>query len=176
MVKKKLNSKNFVRNLLIIESLRNTSCINPKNSKKILDEVKKKWAELFPEIPYEDEKKASPTLTILRYIQDMNSSGLYDIRTHKQKQKGYYNANGKNFIFTLEEFAIIAMSLYRLTSISKEETQKILLKFENLVNTLDESFKKFFKAQIKYCEEITRKNKKRNYTDNLGNIKGANYL
>ena len=57
MVKKKLNSKNFVRNLLIIESLRNTSCINPKNSKKILDEVKKKWAELFPEIPYEDEKK-----------------------------------------------------------------------------------------------------------------------
>lgn len=162
MAKKFFHSENFVKDLLIIDILSRTTYENPKNSKQILQEVQSRLKEIFPDYTVKiKEKKNDFNTTVLRHVHDMNQSGLFDIRTCKQKQRGYYNArgnvNGKNCLFTPEEFALIATTLYRTPSISKEETKHIMLKFENLINILDEPFNKFFKTQIQYCRETTRK-------------------
>lgn len=162
----KLYSKNFIKNLIIAESLRDTDYRHPKNTKQILKEVKERWKKIFPDDSVEtelfDENKFNAT--IWRHIQDMNNSGLYEIRTCRRKQRGYYNAtgsvNGKNFIFTQEEFAIIAATLLQNPSISADETEKILRKFESLVDTADESFNEFFNLQIRSCRQTPRKSNK----------------
>ena len=160
MAEKDFNSKRFIKDLLIIDILGKTNYENPKNIPQILKELQERWNKLFPNEPIHIEKNF--TATIPRHVSDMNKTGVYDIRTHEVLQRGYYNAkvsaDVKNFVFTPEEFAIIAMALYRTPSISKEETQKILKKFENLVNTANEPFKKFLQTHIKYCQELKRKN------------------
>ena len=41
----------------------------------------------------------------------MNSTGLYDIKTHRDNKLRYYNATEeKNFLFTPAEFALIAIA------------------------------------------------------------------
>lgn len=160
MAEKFFNSKNFVKDLLIVDILSKTNYENPKNTKQILNEVETRLAKLFPNDSAEikNDDKNNFTVTILRHVQDMNKSGLYDIRTHKQKKRGYYNAkivaDSTHFIFTPEEFSIIAMALYRTP---KEETKKTLTKFKNLVNTANTPFYKFLQTHLKYCEELTRK-------------------
>lgn len=162
----KLYSKNFIKNLIIVETLRDTDYRHPKNTKQILNEVQERWKKFFPADAEEnelfDENKFN--VTIWRHIQDMNQSGLYEIRTCRQKQRGYFNATGsvddENFIFTQEEFALIAMTLQRTSSISRSETEKILRKFENLVDMRDELFNKFFNKQINRCRELTSKTTK----------------
>ena len=157
----KFYSKNFVKDLLIVDTLKNSSYDSPKNAKQILSELQTRLDEIFPN-SLEDNKITATT--IVRHVQDMNLSKCFDIRTHKNKKYGYYNAtkfnNGNNVVFTSSEFAIILMALYRTPSISTKETQKILSKFENLVDTLGESFNYFLKQQTKHFKEELRKTKR----------------
>ena len=154
-------SRNFAKDLILVDILKNSSYDNPKNTKQILSELKTRLAEIFPDSS--EDNKITAT-TIVRHVQDMNLSKCFDIRTHKNKKLGYYNAtksdNGNNVVFTSGEFAIISMALHRTPSISAKETQKILSKFENLVDTLGESFNYFLKQQTKHFKEELRKTKR----------------
>ena len=156
---KMLISKNFVKSLLLVEILRDTTEDTPKNTTQILEEFKVRWEKIFPDS--QDDEGTITQTTIIRHVNDLKNSGIYDIRTHKNKKLGYYNAtgsvNGRNFIFTPEEFAVIAMALFRTPSISLSETQKILAKFENLVDTLGKSFHYLLKQQVKHCKGFLRK-------------------
>ena len=121
-----------------------------------MEEFKVRWEKIFPDS--QDDKGNLTSTTIIRHVKDLKSSGIYDIRTHENRKLGYYNASGSaNGNFTPEEFAVIAMALFRTPSISLQETQKILAKFENLVDTLGESFHYLLKQQVKHCTGVLRK-------------------
>lgn len=128
--KTKVISKSFVKGLLIIDALQNTDRDNPKTAREIIKEVDEKLYELFPdEFPNpEDEPTKGVTATISRHVHDMNLlKELYNIKTHRDNKLGYYNAaEGKKFVFTPAEFALIAIALYRTPSISTEETETII--------------------------------------------------
>lgn len=181
-MKEDLYSKNFVKDLLMLEILQNTDSENPKTAKQIFDEIERLWNENenLKNIPFNDEDKPKSekvSATITRHIHDMNKSGLYEILTCDEKKKGYYNKKEKifisdtsesvskkieeNFIFSSAEFAVIAMALYRTPSISTEETQQILNKFENMISYEGESFNYFVKKQIEHWEGIRRKTKRK---------------
>jgi enamine deaminase RidA (YjgF/YER057c/UK114 family) len=157
----KFYSKNFVKVLLLADILKNSSYDSPKNANQIVSELPTRLDEIFPD-SLEDNKITATT--IVRHVQDMNRSKCFDIRTHKNKKYGYYNAtkfnNGNNVVFTSGEFAIIATILQRISSISEGETQEILSKFENLVDTLGESFNYFLKRQNKHLKKELRKTKR----------------
>lgn len=156
-------SKTFIKDLLIIDALQNSDRDNPKTAREILEEVQRRLSELYPEdfTAFEDDKKfpKGVSATISRHIQDMNSTGLYDIKVHHDNKLGYYNATeGKNFPFTPAEFALIAIALYRTPSISTEETKEILKKFENLIGLTGNMFSyAMVKKQIEQWSGIRRK-------------------
>lgn len=179
---KDLYSRNFVKDLLMIEILKDTDSENPKTAKQIFDEIERLWRENenLKNISFysEDEKsrlkseKVSATIT--RHIHDMNKSGLYEILTCDEKKKGYYNKTGdknfisdttepvskkieENFIFSSAEFAVIAMALYRTPSISTEETQQILNKFKDIISPEGAEFNDSLQKQIEYWGGIRRK-------------------
>ena len=56
MTGKLFYSKNFIKNLLIVEALQKTDRETPKTSRKILQEVERSWKKLFPN---ETEEKMS---------------------------------------------------------------------------------------------------------------------
>ena len=138
-------SKTFIKDLLIIDALQNSDRDNPKTAREILEEVHRRLIELYSEdftaFENEEDLTKAVTATISRHVQDMNSTGLYDIKTHRDNKLGYYNATeGKNFLFTPAEFAVIAIALYRTPSISTEETKELLKKFENWIGITGDIF------------------------------------
>lgn len=160
-------SKTFIKDLLIIDALQNSDRDNPKTAREILEEVQRRLIELYPEdfTAFENDEKSPKgvSATISRHIQDMNSTGLYDIKVHRDNKLGYYNATeGKNFPFTPAEFALIAIALYRTPSISTEETKEILKKFENLIGLTGNMFRyAIVKKQIEQWIGIRRKTSRR---------------
>ena len=87
-------SKNFIKNLLIVEALQKTDRETPKTSRKILQEVERSWKKLFPNEPLdESSKKKMIPATISRHVFDMNQSELYKICLHEDNKRGYYNAS-----------------------------------------------------------------------------------
>ena len=160
--KTKIISKNFVKDLLIIDALQNTDRDNPKTAREIVKEVHKKLYELFhDDFPKpEAEPTGAVTATISRHVHDMNLlKELYNIKTHRDTRLGYYNAaEGKEFVFTPAEFALIAIALYRTPSISTEETETIIKKFKNLVGITGDMFSyALVNKQIKAWQGIRRK-------------------
>lgn len=161
-VKAKIISKNFVKDLLIVDALQNTDQDNPKTAREIIKEVDEKLYELFPDdFPGpEAEPTRAVTATISRHVHDMNLlKELYKIETHRDTRLGYYNANeGKDFVFTPGEFALIAIALYRTPSISTEETETLIKKFKNLVGLTGDMFSySIVDKQIKVWQGIRRK-------------------
>ena len=158
----KIISKNFVKDLLIIEALQNTDRDNPKTAREIIKEVEEKFYDLFPEDCSNPEAEPTKlgTATISRHVHDMNLlKALYKIKTHRDTKLGYYNAvEGKKFVFTPAEFALIAIALYRTPSISTEETETIIKKFKNLVGLTGDMFSyAIVDKQIKVWKGIRRK-------------------
>ncbi len=160
-------SKTFIKDLLIIDALQNSDRDNPKTAREILEEVHRRLIELYPEdftaFENEEDLTKAVTATISRHVQDMNSTGLYDIKTHRDNKLGYYNATeGKNFLFTPAEFAVIAIALYRTPSISTEETKELLKKFENWIGITGDMFSyAIVKKQIDQWSGIRRKTARR---------------
>lgn len=169
---KKHYSKNFLKNLLIINALVETDYENPKTAKQIMNEVTEKMKLLgIPDNKKRPSKEEKVSVTVSRHVRDMNQTGLFEIVPHKNKKLGYYNKKvnqkrpfnpeefaAENELFEPEEFATIAMALYRTPSISTEETQEILNKFENLIESYGSSFNYLMqKKQIKCWAGIRRK-------------------
>lgn len=172
----KIHSKNFIKDLLIIDALQNSDRDHPKTAREILEEVHGQLAELFPEdlLEFEDkELTKSVTAIVSKHVQDMNSTGLYkieihrtkadDVKEHKGNKVEYYNAmEGKTFPFTPAEFALIAVALYRTPSISTEETKELLKKFENLIGLTGDMFSyALVRKQIDQWSGIRRKTARR---------------
>ena len=160
--KTKIISKSFIKDLLIIDALQNTDRDNPKTAREIIKEVDEKLYELFPnDFPNpEDEPTKAVTATISRHVHDMNLlKELYNIKTHRDNKLGYYNATeGKEFVFTPAEFALIAIALYRTPSISTEETETLIKKFKSLVGITGDMFSySIVDKQIKVWQGIRRK-------------------
>ena len=160
--KTKIFSKTFVKGLLIIDALQNTDRDNPKTAQEIIKEVDEKLYELFPDAFTKSEAEPTKTglATISRHIHDMNLlPELYKIETCSDNKLGYYNASeGKEFVFTPAEFALIAIALYRTPSISTEETETIIKKFKNLIGITGDMFSyAIVDKQIKVWQGIRRK-------------------
>lgn len=176
MQNKQSYSKNFLKNLLIVDALANTDYDNPKTAKQIVNEV----AEKMKLYGFEDNKKRQPkkkkqvanenqaenkakqeqiSVTISRHVQDMNKTGLFEIVSHKNKKLGYYNKKGGNHcLFKPEEFVTIAMAIYRSPSLSTAESQRLLDKFENLIDNYGEAFNYLLQnRQIRCWQGIRRK-------------------
>ena len=163
--KTKILSKNFIKDLLMINALQDTDRENPKTAREIIKEVETKLHELFPDDFPEsdvelltDSKKFKVPPTVSRIVNDMNLlPELYKIETCSDKKLGYYNANeGKDFLFTPAEFALIAIALYRTPSISTEETKTIIKKFKSLVGITGDMFSyAILEKQIKACKQFS---------------------
>ena len=158
----KINSKTFVKDLLIIDALQNTDRDNPKTAQEIIKEVDEKLYKLFPDDFKKSGDKPNKTglATISRHVHDMNLlKELYKIEAPCGTRLGYFNANeGKEFVFTPAEFALIAIALYRTPSISTEETETIIKKFKNLVGLTGDMFSySIVDKQIKVWQGIRRK-------------------
>lgn len=158
----KINSKTFVKDLLIIDALQNTDRDNPKTAQEIIKEVDEKLYKLFPDDFKKSGDKPNKTglATISRHVHDMNLlKELYKIEAPCGTWLGYFNANeGKEFVFTPAEFALIAIALYRTPSISTEETETIIKKFKSLVGLTGDMFSySIVDKQIKVWQGIRRK-------------------
>lgn len=158
----KIISKTFVKGLLIIDALQNTDRDNPKTAQEIIKEVDEKLYKLFPDDFKKSGDKPNKTglATISRHVHDMNLlKELYKIEAPCGTQLGYYNATeGKKFVFTPAEFALIAIALYRTPSISTEETETIIKKFKSLVGLTGDMFSySIVDKQIKVWQGIRRK-------------------
>ena len=164
--KNKIISKNLIKDLLIINALKNTDRENTKTAREIIKEVETILHKLFPnEFPEPDieslmntNKPVPPTVS--RIVNDMNLlPELYKIETYRDKKLGYYNANeGKDFLFTPAEFALIALALYRTPSVSTEETEMIIKKFKGLIGITGDMFSyAILEKQIKVWQGIRRK-------------------
>ena len=162
-MEKKIISKTFLKDLLIIDALQNTDKENPKTAREIIKEVDERLYKLFPNDfpePKDSEPTKTVTATISRHIHDMNLlPELYKIVRHENNKLGYYNAmEGKEFLFTPAEFALIAIALYRTPSISSEETETIIEKFKSLIGTTGDMFSyALVDRQIKVWKGIRRK-------------------
>ena len=79
--KTKIISKNFIKDLLIIDALQNADRENPKTAREIIIEVERKLNELFsddfPKPNVELLKNNPVPPTVSRIVNDMNLSKLY---------------------------------------------------------------------------------------------------
>lgn len=154
-------SKTFVRDLLIIETLRKTGHESPKNSRQILKEVERRWNELFPDTWNEffpkkssEENETKVTATIIRHVFDMNQSELYKIRSHEDNKLGYYNA--RPFLST-DEVGVIVAALYSVSSLSNNEKKNLLNKIKDITDKDGESIISDFERQMELEEQLSRK-------------------
>ncbi|MBR4641856.1 MAG: WYL domain-containing protein [Selenomonadaceae bacterium] len=146
MTGKLFYSKNFIKNLLIVEALQKTDRETPKTSRQILQEVERRWKKLFRNKPLdESSKKKMIPATISRHVFDMNQSGLYKICLHEDNKKGYYNANR---LLTTAEVGVISAAIYGM-SLSVDEKKILLEKIKSVTDTDGSSIVSGFERQMK---------------------------
>ena len=139
-------SKNFIKNLLIVEALQKTDRESPKTSRKILQEVERSWKKLFPNEPLdESSKKKMIPATISRHVCNMNQSGLYKIKLHEDNKRGYYNASR---LLTAAEASVISAAIYN-TSLNVNEKKILLEKIKTVTDTDGSSIVYGFERQMK---------------------------
>ena len=119
--------------LLLIDALGRATREQPKNVNELRLDLANALRKLYP------DKEVAPlsASAINRHIKAMNESGLYKIVTCKNMKDGYYT---DKFRFDAAEFSIIAQSLYRSTTLSVEETKKILNKFLSQTDDIGEGY------------------------------------
>lgn len=146
MESKLFYSKNFIKNLLIVEALRKTDRETPKTSRQILKEVERGWRKLFPNEPLdESSKKKLIPATISRHVFDMNQSKLYKICLHDDNKKGYYNASR---LLTAAEVGVISAAVYGM-SLSVDEKKILFEKIKSVTDTDGSSIVYRFERQMK---------------------------
>ena len=163
MSDKNFYSKTFVRDLMIIDAIIHSDSENPKTGKQILDEAETRLKKISPNLSFdkpvkkksEADAKKSVTSTIYRHVSDMNQSGLFRIKTHRDNRLGYFNAE---HLFTTAEAALLAAAIYRTRSLSDDETQKIFDKIKSATTLAGQAIVYGFERQIKNHDAPRRKN------------------
>ena len=123
--------KNVIQLLLLVDALKHTSPENPQNIAKLQKKIEGAWKELFPDVPMSPISAS----TIGRHIDAMNATKLYDIRTCTYMRDGYYS---NKVLFDASEFSIIAQALYRTTTLTRDDSRRIMEKFLNQTDDLGE--------------------------------------
>ena len=129
----KIQSEESIKLLLLLDILKHTSPQNTMNRPMLQVAVESRWKELFPDKPAISISES----TIYRHIADIKAVGLYDIRTCKNQQGGYYS---NETLFDAGEFSIIAQALFRSTSLTANDTRRLLEKFLHYTDDLGESY------------------------------------
>lgn len=149
MSKNKFYSEKVIQLLLLIDALKHSSHENTKKVVELQENLEGAWQELFPGIPMSPLSAS----TIGRHISDMNATGLYDIRTCKNMRDGYYS---NRVLFDAGEFSIIAQALYRNTTLTINDTKRIVEKFLNQTDDLGEGHLNILSKQL-YRMQMRRK-------------------
>ena len=144
MANKLFYSKLFIKDLLIIEALIQTSLKAPKTSQKILEEVEIKWNKIFPEEPLTES--STKTVTVSRHVCDMNRSGLFNIQVHPDNKRGYYNAKP---IFNTGEAGALGAMIYHTSSLCAADKKKLFDKIKSVTDTDGDSIIYGFDRQVK---------------------------
>ena len=131
MMKRKFYSEKTIQLLLLIDALKSTSQENPKTAAELQRNLEGAWENLFPGVPMTPISAS----TIGRHIFDLNATGLYDIETCKNMRDGYYS---NHVLLDAAEFSIIAQALYRNTTLTVNDTKRIVEKFLNQIDDLGE--------------------------------------
>lgn len=135
---------NFVKHILMLESLIKSDREAPKTARQIQSEVERRWKEIFPTAPADD--KPLSLQTIHRQVKAIKASGLYKIKSHDDNKLGYYNTS---HILSTAEAAVISAAIYQSASLSVDEKKRILNRLKSATDTDGTSIIYGFELQIK---------------------------
>ncbi len=134
---------NFIKHILMVESLKKSSHEAPKTAKQIQGEVERRWKEFFPNEP---ANKPMSLLTIHRQVKAIRASGLYQIKNHEDNKRGYYNAE---HVLSTAEAAILSAAVYQMASLTVDEKNRILARLKSATDTDGSSIIYSFERQIR---------------------------
>lgn len=134
---------NFIKHILMVESLKKSSHEAPKTAKQIQSEVEREWKKFFPNEPAD---KPMSLLTIHRQVKAIRASGLYQIKNHEDNKLGYYNAE---HVLSTADVAILGAAVYQMTSLTIEEKNRILSRLKSATDTDGGSIIYSFEQQIR---------------------------
>lgn len=134
---------NFIKHVLMIESLKKSSHEAPKTARQIQGEVEREWKKLFPNEPAD---KPMSLLTIHRQVKAIRASGLYKIKNHEDNKLGYYNAE---HLLSTADVAVLSAAVYQMASLTIEEKNRILSRLKAATDTDGGSIVYSFEQQIR---------------------------
>ena len=134
-------SDNFIKHILVLESLKQSDYDAPKIARQIQSEVERELKRIFKDAP---AANSISLLTIQRQIKALKSSGLYEIRSH-DKDKGYYNAR---HALSAADVAILGAAVYQMANLTDEEKKRILHGLKSATDTTGNSIIYSFERQI----------------------------
>ena len=138
---------NFIKHILILESLIKSDHESPKTARQIQSEVERRLKEISPNEP----DSPISLLTIRRQIKAIRESGLYRIKTHEDNKRGCYNAN---HLLSTAEAAIISSAIYQTASLTIDEKKRILNRLKSATDTDGTSIIYSFERQIKIEDKL----------------------
>ncbi|MBQ3442635.1 MAG: WYL domain-containing protein [Selenomonadaceae bacterium] len=142
---------NFIKHILMVESLRQSSQEAPKTARQIQGEVEREWKKIFPNEPAD---KPMSLLTIHRQVKAIRASGLYQIMNHEDNKRGYYNAE---HLLSTAEAAILGAAVYQMASLTIEEKNRILSRLKSATDTDGGSIIYSFERQIRLEDKPNRR-------------------
>lgn len=134
---------NFIKHILMVESLKKSSHEAPKTASQIQSEVERGWKKLFPDEPAD---KPMSLLTIHRQVKAIRASGLYQIKNHEDNKRGYYNAE---HLLSTAEAAILGAAVYQMASLTIDEKNRILSRLKFATDTDGGSIVYSFERQMR---------------------------
>ena len=134
---------NFIKHILMVEALRQSSHEAPKTARQIQSEVEREWKKLFPNEPAD---KPMSLLTIHRQVKAIRASGLYQIKNHEDNKLGYYNAE---HVLSTADVAVLSAAVYQMASLTVEEKNRILARLKSATDTDGGSIVYSFERQIR---------------------------
>ena len=136
-------SDNFIKHILMLESLVKSDREAPKTARQIQAEVERRWKEIFPNEPID---KPLSLQTIHRQIKAIKASGLYQIKEHADNKRGCYNAR---HTLSTAESAVVSAAVYQTASLTVDEKKNILSRLKSVTDTDGTSIIYGFERQIK---------------------------
>lgn len=134
---------NFIKHILMVESLKKSSHEAPKTARQIQREVEREWKKIFPNEPAD---KPMSLLTIHRQVKAIRASGLYQIMNHEDNRLGYYNAE---HVLSTADVAVLGAAVYQMASLTIDEKNRILSRLKSATDTDGGSIVYSFERQIR---------------------------
>lgn len=137
-------SDNFIKHILMLESLIKSDQKAPKTARQIQSEVELRWREIFPKKPAD---KPLSLQTIHRHIKAIKASGLYQIKEHTDNKRGCYNV-ARHTLSTAES-AVVSAAVYQTASLTVDEKKNILSRLKSVTDTDGTSIIYSFERQMR---------------------------